>query len=298
MQFDLLCIECLVKRRAEIARTYLNPEAAFRYMKDVLRIMADAPTGVAAPYMIPLFADALTRYGLPRDLYQKEKRESNEYALSLLPELRPMIAGADDPLLMALQYSCCGNYIDFGIFDEKHIRGGINDMIKNAANTEIDVSEYHAFLSDLQAANSLLIIGDNAGEIALDTLLVEQLQARFPVLKIRYGVRGGCAQNDALREDAVSVGMDRLVEIVDSGSNVAGTELSCISAAFRAILFESDVVLAKGQGNFETMAGCGLPVYYLFLAKCHRVCRMLGLPLMTSVFAYDRRLPKMETYLL
>ena len=109
---------------------------------------------------------------------------------------------------------------------------------------------------------------DNCGEVVCDRLVIEELSRRFPSLSVTVLVRGQDALNDATREDAAQVGLDSVADIADNGCGVAGTPLEYVGEAARGLLEGADVILSKGQGNFETMHGCGLNVYYSFLCKC------------------------------
>ena len=261
-----------------------------------MRIIAEAPEGVAAPFLIPLFAEALQKYGITGDLYAKEKSDSNAFALKMLPKAEAITKNAADPLLTALKYAQAGNFMDFGVLTLETVDEKLEQAVQDAPNAPLDEAEYKNFVLDLEKADSLLILGDNAGEIVFGTLLVKQLQARFPALKITYCVRGGNSLNDATREDAKISGMDKLVSVIDNGTVISGTELAYIGEELRSAMARADVILAKGQANFETMAGCGYPIYYNFLCKCERICKILQLPLFTGVFLCEKRLGKIDPF--
>ena len=295
MQFDAYCTRCLINRHFETATSLLSPEERHHYLTDVAQIIASAPAGVAAPYLTPAFQDALEKYGV-ENLYAEEKKWANDLILPKLPEVWQIICAAEDPLLTALKFSQAGNFLDFAVLKKDAVEENIRRAIAEAPAAPLDAVEYGHFRRELSAAKQLLILGDNAGEIAFDTLLVRQLQKQFPALVIYYGVRGGEALNDATREDAAYVGMDKLVPIVDHGSRISGTELAYLGAEMKQVFAESDVILAKGQANFETLSTCGCNVYYNFLCKCDRFCRILQVPRFTGMFLCEKRLPPMATY--
>ena len=151
-------------------------------------------------------------------------------------------------------------------------------------------------MEELKKAKKLLIIGDNAGEIAFDTLFVKQVKKQFPNLSVTYCVRGGNCLNDATREDAAYVGMDKLVPIIDNGTRISGTELDYIGQELRDALKEADVILAKGQANFETMATSRYNVYFNFLCKCERLCKMLHVPQFTGMFLGRKRVGELNPF--
>ncbi|HIR49711.1 MAG TPA: DUF89 family protein [Candidatus Avoscillospira avicola] len=294
MQFDACCIECLVRRQFELARRHGDGEKADAYLRDVLRIILEAPRGVAAPWLTGAFARAYARYWPGDDAYAQLKRDSNDLVLGLLPQVREQVAAAEDPLAMALQFSRTGNFLDFGILTPETAHAALEAALAETPAMTLDPVHYGRLLEDLAAAKSLLILGDNAGEIAFDTVLVEALLRRFPGLSIAYCVRGENTLNDATREDAAYVGMDRLVPILDNGSAISGTELGYLSDALQDAMDHADVILSKGSGNFECLAGCGYNIYYVFMCKCRRLSQILSVPNMTGQFLRERELPPLH----
>ena len=128
----------------------------------------------------------------------------------------------------------------------------------------------------------------------LPSVLVEQLRKQYPNLEIFYCVRGANSLNDATRADAAYVGMDKLCTIIDNGSAISGTELDYIGEELKAALEQADVIISKGSGNLESLAGCGLNVYYIFMCKCLRVAKILGCENMTGQFLREKSLPALN----
>jgi len=289
MQFDADCLACLVEHQYQLAPGGPNDEEKLAYMKDVLRILLDAPRHVAAPYFIPLFHEAFQRHFQIDDPYAKQKADANEAALQLLPKLERFVASSEDALYASLQVSLLGNFLDFAVLSAETVQQELDKALQELSTRPIDKDTYEAFCRELSSCQHMMLIGDNAGEIVLDTILVRTLQKSYPQLQLSYCVRGGISQNDATKEDAAVSGMDRLVPIVDTGSCIPGVELACCSDAFREAFAASDLLLAKGQGNYETLMGCGSNVYYLFLCKCPRLAAIMDVPRMTGVFANENR---------
>ncbi|MBQ7566750.1 MAG: DUF89 family protein [Oscillospiraceae bacterium] len=296
MRIDSYCIACQIERQAQVARELLKPEDRYRYLLDVMDAICRMPKDVSMPWTTPVFQDLRAKYGVTGDIYAEEKKWANDLVLPLLPRLWETVRSSGDPLLAALKFAQAGNFLDFAILRKDDVDAGIEKTIREAQDAALDETEYWHFADDLAEAKQLLILGDNAGEIAFDTLAVRQIQRQFPALRVVYGVRGGYALNDATREDSAYVGMDKLVTVIDNGSSISATELSLLGSEMRREIEKSDVILAKGQANFESLAGCGLNVYYNFLCKCERFCRILHVLPLTGMFLCDRRLPELETY--
>ena len=293
MQFDAHCIECMVRRHFELVQPKNDGVKADLYLRDVMRIMLDAPKNVSAPYLTYQCAQAYAKYWPGDDPYAQLKKDSNDMILELLPQLRPMVEQAEDPLSMAMKFARTGNFLDFGILTPEVAHKALWEAVENTPAMELDADVYTHLLDDLSAAKQLLILGDNAGEIVFDILLVEQLQKQYPDLEVIYCVRGKNSLNDATREDAAYVGMDKLVRVIDNGTGISGTELDYISDELKQVLSTADVILSKGSGNLESLAGCGLNIYYIFMCKCQRVAKILGCENMTGQFLRERVLPEM-----
>lgn len=289
MQFPVECIECLVKRHAAMAKKADTPERGLAYMREVLRIIADAPEGVAVPYLTPLLADAAKRQlGAAGMDYAAVKAESNRVMEQLLPGLRERVFADSDPLRAAMSIAVTCNYIDFTALYGRVDFGELETLLDSALENPLQNGALERFREELRAASSLLILCDNAGEIYADRLLGEALKKEYPRLRLTYAVRGKPAVNDALREDALQAGLDKLGDVIDNGTGISGTELGCIGAELKEALYSADVILAKGQGNLETLFGCGLNIYYAFLCKCGRFCDRFGVPPLTGMFVSEK----------
>ena len=290
MQFDAHCVECLIHRHHRLAMSKGDGVKAFSYIKDVMQIILDAPEGVSAPWLTGEFTKAYAKYWPGEDAYEKLKKDSNDLVLELLPKIRPIVEGAEDPLAMSMQFSRTGNFLDFGILTPEIAHKALWQAIEDTPRTTLEQTAYKALLEDLKSAKNLVILGDNAGEIVFDMLLVEQLQKQYPALHITYCVRGENAMNDATRVDAAYVGMDKLCAVIDNGSGIAGTELDYIGRELKEALEKADVILSKGSGNMESLVGCGKNIYYIFMCKCKRVSKLLGCENMSAQFLRERSL--------
>jgi hypothetical protein len=207
-----------------------------------------------------------------RDPYAGKKHEYNTRALELLPRLRARVEQAEDPLELAVRLSIAGNVIDFGA---KASGFDFDKEWQNADSAAFGVFDYDAFKTDALKARSILYLGDNAGEIVFDRLLIEVLQ-KVSAAEITFVVRGRPILNDATLEDARFVGLDRLVPVVDNGNDAPGTVLAEVRQEVRTLFGAADVIIAKGQGNFETLSDSPGNIYFLFQVKCPVIGRSAG----------------------
>lgn len=296
MQFDAHCIDCLVRRQFCLAMKQGDGKKADLYLRDVMKIMLEAPKGVSAPWLAGTFSQAFQKYWPGVDAYEQLKKDSNDLVLELLPKIRPIVENADDPLLMALKFARTGNFLDFGILTPEVAHKALWEAIDATPQASMDEAVYRDFIRDVEKADRLLILGDNAGEVAFDILLVEQLKSRYPDLTVSYCVRGDKVMNDATIEDARYVGMDKLCRVLDNGTCFAGTELPFIGTALAQEIDKADLILSKGSGNFESLAGCGLNIYYVFMCKCQRVAHLLKVKNMTGQFLKESQIHISDPY--
>jgi hypothetical protein len=206
-----------------------------------------------------------------RDPYRAAKRRANELALSLLPELEQHVRDSADPLATAARLAIAGNIIDHA-FKSEVTDEEIHAAIAQARSDPLDARALEDFRAAVQSADRILYLADNAGEIVLDRLLIE----RLPMERVTLAVRGSPVINDATRQDADAAGLSALVEVIDNGSDVPGTILEVCSAGFREAFERADVVVAKGQGNYETLNDAGEKVFFLLRVKCLVAARDIG----------------------
>lgn len=200
-----------------------------------------------------------------RDLFAEAKRESNRLALEQLPRLTSMLRESPDPLFTSLQFAVAGNVVDLGLFEDYDLAKAIDDVLKY----DFKRSDYEGFRHLLEDAGSIFIIGDNSGEIVFDRLLAEELLGMGK--QVTYGVKGGFILNDATMEDARQAGLDKIVRVVDSGCNYLGTLADNCSEEFLSLLTQADLIISKGQANYESLEGAdmaGNRTFFLLKAKC------------------------------
>ena len=131
---------------------------------------------------------------------------------------------------------------------------------------------------------------DNCGEIVADKLLIKVIQEQYPEIHITVVVRGMEVLNDAVIEDAKDVGLTKIVEVIGNGNGIAGTQINKLSKEVRTVLDKADIIISKGQGNFETIHGCGRNIYYLFLCKCEWFSERFGMERLKGVFINEKNL--------
>ena len=264
---DSRCLLCQLERNLKTARKLGTEEQATAFAKDLMGLLASAPEGVPAPFFTPgvakLFHD---HYGLSMDRYAQEKKDSNAFVLERMDAIREKVVSSPDPVLTGLKFAILGNYIDFAALRDEVSFERLDEMLLSALDMELDEGNYASLCEDLTKGKTLLYLTDNAGEIGFDRIFAEEIHKKYPHLAITFCVRGGPAANDATREDAAEVGIP--FPVIDNGNTVPGTLPELLGAEARDAFETADVILSKGQGNVETLLGCGKNIYYAFLVKC------------------------------
>lgn len=279
MRISNSCAECLYDKQAN-----LTDNAT--YLSEIRKLLTERRENDTSPYMVYLFHQVYEKYFGKTQPYAEIKKRYNDLILSMEDTIRNRIEQAEDSLEMALFLARIGNYIDFGAMNSVD-NDVLMELFSNVQISEADKATYQVFLKECEKADTFLLLCDNCGEIVLDKLMIEQLKERFPKLKVTVMVRGSEVLNDATMEDAVYVGMDQAAEIVTNGEAVAGTIYEMLPLQAKEALDHADVILSKGQGNYESISGQGRHIFYTFLCKCDLFTERFGVPKLTGVFVEE-----------
>ena len=270
MQTYLDCYPCFVRQALEAARQLGADE---QKQKIVLERVLELLKGIDLSFTPPQIGDQvhhLVRRELgDSDPYRSFKGSATREALALLPRLRKVLSQAEDPLETGVRLSIAGNIIDAGIYSTYELW----PTVQRVLSQPFAVEDLDALRQSLLRVPSVLYLADNAGETVFDRLLIECLEV--PVL---YALKGGPILNDATVEDARMAEVDRVAQLLSTGSNAPGTILERCSERFQGMFDEAPLVIAKGQANYETLSEQGSKVFFLLQAKCPVIARDLGVP--------------------
>jgi hypothetical protein len=255
-------------------------------MNNVLREVVEIDYERTAPYLLAKVMRLLKEEIKIDDIYYDEKQFFTEKLLKMEDDIEKIVDASDDRILNGLKIALAGNIIDFGVFDDVDYEF-VKKVIDEAFHVQFKEETILNFKSSLDKSKKLLYIGDNTGEIVFDKIFIKKIRDEYPHLEIHFSVRGAPILNDSTTEDARMVGMDKYAKILSSGSDLPGTDLLEVSEEFRKIFDEADLVLSKGQGNFESLPGCCHNVYYLLLCKCDLLTRQLNCDKLSPVFMHE-----------
>jgi len=280
MKTSLDCIPCFVRQAADAVKmSFSSDEERNRLMRNVLQWLGEIDPDQSPPAISQIIHRRVRGLLTMDDPYRAAKDSHNALAAALLPAIRRRIGESFDPLTMAVRYAIMGNIIDLGAKNGVAF-GDIYAELQSAYMQPI-WGDMLAFEKAAASAQTILYLADNAGEIFFDRLLIEQLHGS----KVTLAVRGAPVINDATRADALAAGLEDIVNIIDNGSDAPGTILNDCSAEFRRHFDEADMIIAKGQGNFESLSDEPCNIFFLFRIKCPVISRHSGFSVGTYVAA-------------
>ena len=201
------------------------------------------------------------------DPYKEIKKANIDEALSLYPELKQMVMKSADPLLTAIRIAIAGNVIDLGVNKDFNIVDDLKTILKQ----DFEIFDFEVFKDQLKKAKSVLYLGDNAGESVFDKILIEELGK-----PVTYAVREIPVINDCIIEDAIASGLDKVAELISSGSTAPATILSLCNLEFLDKFQSADLIIIKGQGNYEGLSQVDRSVFFMLKAKCPVIARNLN----------------------
>jgi len=271
------CIPCLVRQAVEVAELMASDkETQEKIIKHGLERMNELDFNETAPAVAKDLHHYVRRVTGNLDPYKALKDTYNKIAEELVQTLKleNKVAESSDPFDTACRLSIAGNIIDFGLGISLD-RSDVQCSIEESLVRPISGDSTELLKCCVARADKIMFLTDNAGEIVFDKLLIKQL----PVDRVTYVVKGGPIVNDATMEDAQDVGMTELVRVIDNGYDAQGTLLEYCSEEFKKAFDAADLIICKGQANYETLSDLKDPrLFYLLRAKCISIAEDIGCP--------------------
>ncbi|HUX94846.1 MAG TPA: ARMT1-like domain-containing protein [Bacteroidales bacterium] len=269
MVSDYRCFFCFTRAFEKLLeKEKISIEAKNAFTLDMIRLYQENGNSFSAPCFSRELHSILRRYTHNPDPYKEEKKENNDQALSLFHESEKLIKQSNDPFSTSLRIAIAGNIIDFAANDNFNILV----TIEKALNSEFAIDHSKQLKKALESANSVLYLGDNAGEIVFDKLFIQTIN--HP--NLTYVVRGAPVINDATMEDAEYVGMKEITNVISNGFDAPSTIPDKSNRQFQQYFREADLIISKGQGNLEGL----IPliddrIFFLFMAKCDVIAEFM-----------------------
>jgi damage-control phosphatase, subfamily I len=280
MKLILDCYPCMLRQVLSTAKlSGLNEQQTKTVIDRTMQMLLEVSAESSPQHIIVRIIDYIkNKFHVGSnafDPYGELKQRSNKIVMEHFERLEATIQNAANPLETALKIAAAGNIIDFGAKDHGSI--DIEKEIRNIPSLQFSRYDYQPFLNRLSRAERILYIGDNAGEIVFDRLFIRRIKREFPSVKIAFATRSEPVINDVTVEDARTVGLDREAEIVSSGCRYPGLMLAEASESFKGLWKKADVIIAKGQGNFEGLSNeDDGRLFFILRIKCDRVAGEIG----------------------
>ena len=294
MKTYLECIPCFFKQALEASRlSGANRKMQKKILDEIALAIPSFPLTYSPPQMARIINGTIRRITGKNDPYAKIKKESNKLALSVYARLKKKVVRSRDRLLTAVELAIAGNIIDYGVKNTLNVGEELKRILdkedKAIRKENRSIFNYKSFRSALKKSKTILYLADNAGEVVFDRILIEEIKETYKDKNIIYAVKEKPVINDALREDAVFAGVGGKAIIISSGVNTPGTVLSLCSKEFLKIFKRADMIISKGQGNFEALSDCKKPIFFLFMAKCPVIAKDVKCGLGDVILLYKNK---------
>jgi uncharacterized protein with ATP-grasp and redox domains len=268
MKIYLDCYPCFFQQALNVTRLIGADEAtAHKILLEVSTLLPKIPAGATPPEIGRDVYGIVSRLTGVQDPYRKIKEKCTERALALYPELKDRLRSADERLKKAIRIAIAGNVIDFG----SNMPFDMEKDLESILRQRFAIDHYEVFKAALARAQDVLYIADNAGETVFDRVLIEEMGK-----PVTYVVRERPIINDAVLEDALAAGIDKVADIMSSGTDAPGNILRFCSDEFFKVYEASDFIISKGQGNYEGLSEESRPIFFLLKAKCNVIARHIG----------------------
>ncbi|SET96218.1 hypothetical protein SAMN05443270_2296 [Lacrimispora sphenoides] len=274
MRLQDKCLPCVVNQVIKVANiTGINTKEEL--LREVFTYLSKMNFDETTPEIIGEIFEMIKRHTNNPDPYKETRNYYNTLFMELLPEFESKIEQAENSFMSAIRYAIVGNIIDFNPIHNTLLED-IYDCFEKMEQLELAIDDSHALMKDISNAGTLLYLGDNCGEICMDKIFLKKIKELNPNVKLLFGVRGKPVVNDSISEDAYSVGIDEYAEVIDNGDGSLGTVLNRTSPAFKEVYKKADVVIAKGQANYECLSEENKNIYFLLMTKCDVIAKDIG----------------------
>ena len=281
MKMELDCIPCFIRQALQAGRFAIDDkEIQQQILKEVMKTLIDSDWDVNTSTMGNIVGNIVKILTNNSDPYYKEKKHYNRVAMDMYPDIEHLINKAKDPLYTAVKLAIAGNIIDFGAKETFDLNKTISKVLKSP----LEIDNYESLRETIKTTQTLIYLSDNSGEIVFDKLLLETILKIGKIQKITFVVKGIPFLNDAMFEDAQDIGLDKIPQIEFSKVCVGSSETcsSKTSPSFLAMLKGSDMVISKGQANYEDLCNQDY-IYFLLMVKCPVVAKHMNVPVGSTI---------------
>lgn len=283
MKTYLECIPCFLNQALKaMSLCNENDKVKEKVLKEIIRKLADIDLNKKPTEFGKIAYDTILEITGNDDPYKEIKKRDNDHAISLLPTIKETIEKSEDRLFTAIKVAIAGNIMDFAVNSDYNLKNTMENVLK----ADFAINDYRKFREDIKKAKSVAYFVDNAGEIVFDKLLIEEIK-NVTNCKIYFFVRGKPIVNDATKIDAELVEIDKLEDIEIRETYDRFPDIN--EKDFSDFLKEMDVVISKGQANYESLSEADANTYFLLIAKCPLIARDLGVKKGDIIFKFNKQ---------
>lgn len=276
------CIPCIVNQAIKVA-DMTGVKNKNELFKELFGYLSGVDfSKISSPELIGENFTVLKKIIENDDPYKETRNKYNMMFFDKIASFEEEIAQSEDEFGQAVKYAIIGNVIDFNPIHELAV-SDVNEIFEILKNEALEIDDTSELQKDIKHAKSILYLGDNCGEICLDKILVKKIKEINPACQVYFATRGAAVVNDSVEEDAYSVGMDEYARIISNGDYSLGTVLSRTSNGFNEIYYNADIIIAKGQANYECLSNEAQNIYFLLMTKCEVIAKSIGVPEMKMI---------------
>lgn len=276
------CLPCLVNQVIKVA-DITKAKNREQILHEVFAYLSKVDFNKTNPEISGETFRILKKHLKNEDPYLEVRNYYNDLLMKLSKTYEEKIIASEDSFYQAMKYAVIGNIIDFNPIHNSTMEE-IMDFINQADGLGFQINDMNQLKQEIKNAQSILYLGDNCGEICFDKVFIKEIKKYNPDVNVYFGVRGEPVINDSIETDAYAVGMDEYASIVSNGDGSLGTVLERTSEAFQSIFEQADVIIAKGQANYECLSECEkVGIYFLLMTKCEVIADDIGVPVKSLI---------------
>lgn len=288
MKIQEECIPCIVNQAIKVANM-VGLEDKNELLRNVFAYLSQVNFKTSStPELIGEIFTILKQVTGNEDPYKETREHYNRMFLEQLPNLEQEMSAAEDPFLEAIRYAIIGNIIDFNPIHNL-LLSDIDATFLRLKEAPLEINDSYLLMQEIMNSSTILYLGDNCGEICLDKILIKKIKEQNPSCHVFFATRGEAVVNDSLEEDAYFVGIEDYATIVSNGDSSLGTVLERTSKRFQEIYQNADIVIAKGQANYECLSNEDKNIYFLLMTKCSVIAKDIGVPEMKMICLNNRK---------
>lgn len=268
------CVNCIIGQIDKAIKLLnLDEQKAKSIQEEVLKKSQSFSFDHTPPYVARDVYEYLAKATNCMDPLEELKQESIQKALEFVPFIEKKIRQEEDKLFTAIKAAVAGNVIDFGAKEQFCLEEEINKVFI----THFAIDDYEKLAKQIEEKENILILADNAGENVFDKILIKIIKRLYPQKKITYATRGKPIINDITTKEALQIGIDKFANVISTGVDTPGLELSRANTTFRNIFEKAELIISKGMGNFECLETLkDKRIFFVFKIKCNVVADAIG----------------------